>query len=312
MPTLIDFARLGLPPTIAALDYEAQLAAAKAKLVELLPSWDVAAVESDPANKVLEVAAYLDLLLRARVNDGIRAQLLAYAAGPALDQLAANVGVTRLSGETDTALRLRTQQAWWSTAAAGPSGAYRWHAMSASADVVDVGVHSPSPGHVHVVVLGKEWVAPKGADPERLALGAHLWPGLVRDGAVPVPLTDQSPLIATVRAALSQEDVMPLTDTISVLSVGIQRVPIVAELTLYPGPDADLLLVESRAALMQYLNSVQRVGFDLTRAGILDALVVAGVQNVVLSSPAADVVMGPYAMTASPDVTLSIAEARDV
>jgi phage-related baseplate assembly protein len=311
MPTLIDFARLGLPATIEALDYEAQLAAAKAKLIELLPEWDVSAVESDPANKIMEVCAYLDLLLRARVNDGIKAQLLAYAAGAALDQLAANVGVTRLSGESDTALRLRAQQAWWSTASAGPAGAYRWHAMSASADVVNVGVHSPQPGHVHVVVLGKEWVY--DTDDDRLDWGAHLW-GTTRNGnnLLPVPLTDDSALIDTVRGALSQEDVMPLTDTVSVLAVDIQPVPIDATLTLYPGPDADLLIADARAALDAYLASIHKVGYDLTRAGIVDALVVPGVQNVTLTSPAEDVVVGPYGMTVSPEIAVAVAEARDV
>jgi len=312
---LIDFSRMGLPDAIERLDYEAQLAAAKAKLIEILPEWDVADIEADPANKVMEVAAYLDLLLRGRVNDGIRATLLAYAQDSDLDHLAANVGVTRLSGETNSALRLRTQQAWWSTASAGPAGAYRWHAMSASPDVVDVGVHKPQPGHVHVVVLAKEWVNPDHVSEERLALGADLWPGESRDigvDVVPVPVGDDGLIIDTVRAALSQDDVMPLTDTISVLAVDIQPVPIVAELTLYPGPDAELLLSDAAAALDEYLASVHKVGYDLTRAGIVAALVVPGVQNVHISSPADDVVVGPYGMTVSPDITLTIAEGRDV
>lgn len=312
MPSLIDFARIGAPAAIAALDYEAQLAAGRAKIAELLPDYDVAAIEADPANKILEAAAYLDLLTRARVNDGLKAGFLAYATGTDLDHLAANRGVTRLSGETDARLRDRVQQAFWAVAAGGPSGAYRWHALSAHADVIDAGVHSPAPGKVDVIVLARVWEAEPTA--EQVRYGAALFPDDAPSatGAKPIRADHAQAPIAAVRAALNAEDVIPLTDTVSVLAVHLIEVPIHAVLTLYPGPDAELLMTDARAALDAYLRGIRRVGYDCTRAGLHDALVVPGVQNVALTSPAADVTCSPYQMTVSPDVVLSIAEARDV
>jgi len=86
---------------VQALDYEGPLAAAVARLQGLAPEWDAIDLESDPARKLLEVFAYLDLLLRGRINDALRALLLAYASGADLEQLAANVSVIRLADEAD-------------------------------------------------------------------------------------------------------------------------------------------------------------------------------------------------------------------
>ena len=68
-----------------------------------------ALLESDPAVKLIEVAAYREMLLRNRINIAARGQLLAYAAGTDLDHLAAFYGVERLAGEGDERLRLRIQ-----------------------------------------------------------------------------------------------------------------------------------------------------------------------------------------------------------
>jgi len=44
-------------------------------------------VESDPAYKILEVAAYREMLLRARINSAAKAVMLPYATGSDLDVL---------------------------------------------------------------------------------------------------------------------------------------------------------------------------------------------------------------------------------
>lgn len=54
-----------------------------------------ASLESDPVTKLLEVASYIKLGNRARVNDAAKSQLLAYAIGADLDHLAANVNLKR-------------------------------------------------------------------------------------------------------------------------------------------------------------------------------------------------------------------------
>ena len=58
------------------------------------PAFD-ALVESDPAYKLLELAAYFKALLVQRGNDAARAVMPAYAQGADLDQIAARYNVAR-------------------------------------------------------------------------------------------------------------------------------------------------------------------------------------------------------------------------
>lgn len=98
MRHLIDLSKLPAPQLIEELDYEAILNEMRKKLRELLPEWTGYELESDPANKVLEVAAYREMLLRQRVNEAVRGVLIAFAQGSDLDQLAAFYPEKRLDG----------------------------------------------------------------------------------------------------------------------------------------------------------------------------------------------------------------------
>jgi phage-related baseplate assembly protein len=92
--TAIDLAKLPSPEVVEQLDYEQILAT----MLDDLRARDehfTALVESDPAYKILEVAAYRELVLRARINDACRAVMLAYAQGGDLENLAAFFGVQR-------------------------------------------------------------------------------------------------------------------------------------------------------------------------------------------------------------------------
>ena len=132
----IDLSKLPEPNVIENLDYEALLEAAIARLGP-----DYVVSEADPAYKVLESAAYRELLLRQRVNDGARSVLLATARGRDLDNLAALLGVERqvvtpadpdaippveAVYESDERLRLRTQLAPSAISTAGPVSSYRY------------------------------------------------------------------------------------------------------------------------------------------------------------------------------------------
>lgn len=98
MRHLIDLSKLPAPQLIEELDYEAILSEMRKKLCELLPEWTGYELESDPANKVLEVAAYREMLLRQRVNEASRGVLIAFAQGSDLDHLAAFYPEKRLEG----------------------------------------------------------------------------------------------------------------------------------------------------------------------------------------------------------------------
>jgi phage-related baseplate assembly protein len=103
------------------------------------PSFD-ALVPSDPAFKILEVAAYREMLIRQRVNDAAKAVMLAYAQRGDLDQLGALLAVERLildpgnldagippTMESDEDFRRRIQLSPEGFSVAGPEGAYVFH-----------------------------------------------------------------------------------------------------------------------------------------------------------------------------------------
>src|SRR5574344_1070454 len=109
MTTLNDLASLPTPAVIETLSFETIFTELQGEFQSRYPDYS-ALLASDPAVKLLEVAAYREVLLRNRINAAARASLLAFATGSDLHHLAAFYGVTRLTDETDEALRLRTRQ----------------------------------------------------------------------------------------------------------------------------------------------------------------------------------------------------------
>ena len=80
------------PAVIEELAFETILAELMADAVARFAAagidYDVGNLETDPVKIVLEAAAYRETLLRARVNDAARANLLSFAAATDLDHLA--------------------------------------------------------------------------------------------------------------------------------------------------------------------------------------------------------------------------------
>ena len=257
----IDLSLLPPPDVVEALDYEAIVAAMLADLRARDPDYS-AIVESDPAFKILEVCAYREFLLRARVNDAARAVMLAYAAGPDLDQIAALLGAARAEGESDVRLRARAQLAPESYTVAGPEAAYRFRTLEADPRVLDVGVDSPAPGEIRIVALG----------------GDH------PDGAA------GAALVAVVDAALSARDVRPLTDDVTVLGAEILPYEIEAALAVEDGPDAGVVRAAAEEAVLARALAAHRVGATVHRSALFASLHVPGVVSVALAAPAADVV----------------------
>lgn len=99
---MIDVSKLTAPKIIEELDYETILDQMKIKLAELMPDWTAADLESDPANKILEVAAYREMLIRHRINEAAKAVMVAFATGSDLDHLAAFYPEERLAGAKAT------------------------------------------------------------------------------------------------------------------------------------------------------------------------------------------------------------------
>jgi phage-related baseplate assembly protein len=286
----IDLSQLPAPEVVETLDYEAILAELKADFKERWPDYDVEMLESDPAIKLLEVAAFRELVLRARVNDAARAVMLAFAKSSDLDHLGALFKTSRKLiqeadptinqpeiYESDREYRARVQLAPEALSTAGPIGAYIYHALSAHPDVRDVGVYSPEPGSVHVLPLVRA------------------------DDGIP-----SEEVLDAVRDRLMLETVKPLTDSLAVRAP--ERIDFTVEATLVipHGPDSLTVKQAAEAALATYLSSRHRVGRTVYRSGITAALSVASVETIVLASPAQDVIVGPDQVAWATDISISI------
>lgn len=273
--TGVDLSRLPAPQVIEPLDFETIFAQALAQFQVYFPAFD-ATVESDPVVKLIQLFAYRELVLRQRLNDAARAVMPAFATGADLDALAALFGVERFilipadpeAGiaevlESDADFRRRMVLAPEGFSVAGPAGAYLFHALSADSDVLDASAVSPDPGEVVVTVLSR-----------------------TGDGT-PAP-----EVLAAVEARLNADTIRPLTDLVTVQAATIVPFTVEAELTLLAGPDSSVVIATAEARLDAHLAAIRRLGRDVTRAGIIAALCPEGVQNVVLISPAADLVLG--------------------
>lgn len=317
----VDLSGLPAPAIIDQPSFETRLAAKIANLVGLVPEFD-ALLESDPAIKLIEADSYDEMLLAQAFNDAAVSFLLAFASGGTLDHLGALMDVPRLElvpedietgdpavMESDDDFRHRILIAPHSFSVAGPELAYVYHAVSASSDVLDATATSPEPDDIKALV--NSVLVDEGADPGLIAimaaaLDAAKWPGDVDvsilsrtgDGTAP-PQT-----LAAVESVLTNDEVRPLTDNVTVQSAEIVGFNILADMYLYAGPDSGLIMDTAAASLAAYLADNRRLGRDITRAGIVAALKVAGVQNVILHEPAADLVLNEQQAGNAVNITL--------
>jgi phage-related baseplate assembly protein len=262
MTVTLELSQLPPPKVVEELSYETILAAMRADLFERFPQYS-ADLASDPVNKLLEVVAYRELLLRQRTNDAARSNLLAFASGTDLDHLASFYGVRRLTVETDAGFRLRVQQRIQGWANAGGAAHYRYWALSSDQRVVDAAVSSPAPGVVRIAVLASD-----------------------NDGRA------DADLLAAVRQTVLRDDVRVLTDTVEVMPANILTVDVVATVFLYPDTPA-AVMDQIRTAFPAMLNATRGLGWDLTRTWITAHIHPHGVQRVELQRPTLDTIAGP-------------------
>lgn len=267
--SVLDLSELPAPDMLEPLDfedvYQEGLDTFRGYMGE---NWS-APLESDPVVKLLEVAAYQKVGNRARVNDGAKALLLAHAIKSDLDQLGANVNLSRLViqaedlsavppvskvMEDDDPYRERIQLAYEGLTTAGPRNSYILHARNASGLVADATAESPSPCNVTVTVLSSEG----------------------EGGASPA-------LLATVAAELNDDDVRPVGDRVTVQSAQIIHYRIDAILHMASaGPEADASLTEAKSRLAAWINPRKRLGVEVARSGVDAQLHIAGVSRVEL------------------------------
>jgi phage-related baseplate assembly protein len=276
----IDFSRLPPPKVIEDIDYELILQRYRDQVVEKNPALDRAIqLEQSPTNIILEAEAYGEMVLRARVNAAARAVMLAFSTGSDLEHLASLLGVQRgtvpannsvtppipARPESDESLRRRAQMAPEAFTTAGSEGAYIFQSLSAHLGLRDASaIKINNQGGIKV--------------------------SLMNSGADPTPTDEQ---IDAVVRRLNAKNIKPLTDVVSVWPVKVKKTDIVANVTMYPGPDAAMVMSDIGVALEKVRNRISLIGRDLTRSAIISAINQEGVQSVDLASPADNIVVGP-------------------
>ena len=271
-----ELAGLPTPQVLETLRFETVFDALLRDFQVRYPQYS-ALLASDPAIKLIEVAAYRELLLRARINEAARANLLAFAVGHDLEHLGAFYGVSRLPQEQDEPLRRRIRARIMGFANAGGAAHYRYWALSASPEVADVAVDSPGPGRVRISVL-------------------------------PTGHSDTVPeaLLETVRATVLRDDVRVLTDTVEVVPVSLVPVTVAAQIWLYP--DTPMAVFDGLTSrLTRELAQAAVLGWDLTRSWLIGQLQQPGVHKVALISPDADIRIHSTQAVRLTDVQLTFA-----
>lgn len=260
----VDLSLLPVPDLVETLDYEDEFQGILGRFrVAMGDQWS-AVLESDPVVKLLEEVAYERMTMRARINDAARSVLLASAKGSDLDHVLALLDAKRLAGEGDDDYRERGRQAPYGYSTAGPLAAYRYHAKSASSEVLDAQVDRPEPGVVRITVLSRSG-----------------------DGVA------SAALLATVRAALSADDVRPLNDTVLVVSATVVRYVLKARLFVASGAAPEPLLLAANAAAKAYTVKQFAIGEAVEPSGLYAALHQPGAARAVLLSPVSGVPAKP-------------------
>lgn len=165
--------------------------------------------------------------------------------------------------ETDSAFYERMRESMESFSTAGPSGAYIYHAKTASPLVADVAALSPTPGVADIRVL-------------------------LRDGELP---TEE--VLQEVQAQLSADKVRPLCDFVQVSAP--DTVPLNIDATYYiPKPSqnsAAVITADVEKAVQDYIRwQTEKMGRDINPSVLVSYMMKTGIKRVEVRQPAYTVV----------------------
>ena len=160
--------------------------------------------------------------------------------------------------ETDSAFYERMRESMESFSTAGPSGAYIYHAKTASPLVADVAALSPTPGVADIRVL-------------------------LRAGELP---TEE--VLQEVQAQLSADKVRPLCDFVQVSAP--DTVPLNIDATYYiPKPSqnsAAVITADVEKAVQDYIRwQTEKMGRDINPSVFVSYLMKTGIKRVVVRQP---------------------------
>jgi phage-related baseplate assembly protein len=294
MNEAIDLTLLPPPEIIESLDFERIYATKKARFLSLYPEDErevMAArleIEGEPIVIVLQEIAYAELIIRARINDAARSNLLAFAAAGDLDHLGAFYGMVRMAKEGDTRFRKRIGVQIAALAGNGTQERYVSIAMTAHDAVIDAAVLSNAPGTVDVAL----WIADL---PEDAPLPANT------DYAA-ANAAHHAEVMATVSAALAANRMLGIP--LNVYEANPHVVDVSA--VIYREPTAPVTLAADLAKRLPALIAEHaQLGRDMPLSRIVSWLHVTGVSRVGIVAPTADVTIPQdgYAAPGNIDIT---------
>lgn len=302
----LDLTTLPDPSAIGTLDFdailEARLVELEAQLLEVFDAPKVAEVmglarniASSPMRYLNEAGAARELYMENRINEAVRSVFLSTARGADLDQIGANRGVVRrvvgqkdestFIYEDDEAFRARIQLVIEAYSPHGTEGSYVYWALDADDRVVDVVVYGPNhdldppipPAEPKMVVLSREG-----------------------DGTADADLLD------AVFANCTADKRRPVADKLTVISAQPVTYSIDAVLHVTTPETAAAVVEAAQAAASAFVNNRLRIGRKLYRTSIAAALSVNGVVDVELTSPAANIEIGPFQSPHCTEINLTV------
>ncbi len=196
-------------------------------------------------------------LLRQRINEAVKSNLLKFATGEDLDNLAEFYGVERQKEEEDERFRKRIKAKIVGSSTCGSKEHYRYHALSADRRVKDALVESSIPGKVQISILSTTT-------------------GIVLEE-----------LLEIVRKQVTRDDIRVLTDTVTVIGCNITEIDIHSRMSI----SSVISKEEIKEQFIKKFEASRRLGWNVTRSWIIANLFVDGVENVELIEPKEDVVV---------------------
>jgi phage-related baseplate assembly protein len=204
---------------------------------------------------MLNACAFSIYRNNVQINDAIRQNFVAFARGAMLDYLGELTGTSRLDGESDDAYRVRIPLRLEAHAAGGTAGYYRYQALSASPDVLDVSVVNNGAGNVLISLLSK----------------------------TDTTINDDLLLVS---AKVNSDEVRSLCDTITVQPANAIYFSITASIKPIAGyliADVDVTITN---AITQLNAKWRKLGQDIIPSQITAAIMATGmVERVELASP---------------------------
>lgn len=257
---------------------------------EFYPNFDYPLV-SDPGYQYAGAAAYRHVHHEQRVNEAVRAVMLASSSGTDLDNLAAFFKVERLVivegddslippqeevKESDEALRQRCALSPEGYTTAGSYGSYIFHALSADGNVKSVAAISPAPTEMDVYVLSHD------------------------ESGVP-----DTSLLEVVHDYLS--DKRPDGDLLQVKPAEIVPYSIDATLNFFSGASPALIVELAETAIKQWVKDNEQFGRDVVRSAIDRQLHQEGVYRVEIHQPSVfPLVIQPHQVAKCSGITLRV------